>query len=88
MSSEPLVSDSAHGARPADRKIYPFEPAVFIFRSARRRILVPCSSTGLARSAKTATGTTSHWTYVDPNSYYAGGAVATVSPAAIDWTVS
>jgi hypothetical protein len=39
-------------------EIYPFEHAVFIFRSARRRILVRCSSTELARLAKTATGTT------------------------------
>ena len=39
-------------------EIYPFERAVFIFRSAKRRILVPCSSTGLARSAKTATSIT------------------------------
>lgn len=42
-------------------EMYPFERAVFIFCSARRRILVPCSSTGLARSAKTATGTTALW---------------------------
>lgn len=39
-------------------EVYPFERTLFIFRSAARRILVPCSSTELARSAKIVTNTT------------------------------
>jgi hypothetical protein len=35
-------------AGPRITQVYPFERAVFIFRSARRRILDLCCSTGLA----------------------------------------
>lgn len=56
---------------PRITEVYPFEHQMFIFRSARRRILVPCSSTGLAMSAKTATSTTvlspaGRWTVRSP----------------------
>jgi hypothetical protein len=50
MISAPLTPITKRGPRITE--LYPFEHTVFIFRSARRRILVPCFSTGLARSAK------------------------------------